>query len=235
MAEATVTGAERIAAAFARRARRGQGGPDALPDGRLPRRSRPRWPSRTPTSRPGADLVELGVPFSDPLADGPVIHAAATRALAGGATLESVLSICERVAGRSRWCRWCTRTWCSRGGRRVRAPARRRRRRGRDRPGPAPRGGGGDRRGAERRGHPAGAAGRSDDARRAPPPDLRASRGFRLRGLRHPGDRRARRAARRPRPSWSPRCAPRHRCRPRSGSGSAPRSRRRRSAGSPTE
>ena len=28
----------------------------------------------------GADLVELGVPFSDPLADGPVIHAAATRA-----------------------------------------------------------------------------------------------------------------------------------------------------------
>ena len=32
----------------------------------------------------GADLVELGVPFSDPLADGPVIHAAGTRALAAG-------------------------------------------------------------------------------------------------------------------------------------------------------
>src|SRR6266480_2047649 len=48
----------------------------------------------------GADLVELGVPFSDPLADGPVIHAAATRALAGGATLESALEICERVADR---------------------------------------------------------------------------------------------------------------------------------------
>ena len=32
----------------------------------------------------GADLVELGVPFSDPLADGPVIHAAGTRALRGG-------------------------------------------------------------------------------------------------------------------------------------------------------
>ena len=45
----------------------------------------------------GADLIELGVPFSDPLADGPVIHAAATRALAGGATLEGVLEICERV------------------------------------------------------------------------------------------------------------------------------------------
>jgi tryptophan synthase alpha chain len=48
----------------------------------------------------GADLIELGVPFSDPLADGPVIHAAATRALAAGATLEGVLSICESLAGR---------------------------------------------------------------------------------------------------------------------------------------
>jgi tryptophan synthase alpha chain len=46
----------------------------------------------------GADLVELGVPFSDPLADGPVIHAAATRALAGGTTLESALAIGERIA-----------------------------------------------------------------------------------------------------------------------------------------
>src|SRR4051794_41694039 len=48
----------------------------------------------------GADLVELGVPFSDPLADGPVIHAAGTRALAAGATLEAVLEICERLAAR---------------------------------------------------------------------------------------------------------------------------------------
>lgn len=39
----------------------------------------------------GADLIELGVPFSDPLADGPVIHDAATRALASGASLGSVL------------------------------------------------------------------------------------------------------------------------------------------------
>ena len=38
----------------------------------------------------GADLVELGVPFSDPLADGPVIHAAATAALAAGATVHAV-------------------------------------------------------------------------------------------------------------------------------------------------
>jgi tryptophan synthase alpha chain len=48
----------------------------------------------------GADLVELGVPYSDPLADGPVIHAAGTRALAAGATLDSVLADCERIADR---------------------------------------------------------------------------------------------------------------------------------------
>ena len=41
----------------------------------------------------GAHLIELGVPFSDPLADGPVIHAAATEALRGGAKVESVLKV----------------------------------------------------------------------------------------------------------------------------------------------
>ena len=41
----------------------------------------------------GADLVELGVPFSDPLADGPVIHAAGTGALAAGATVHGVLEV----------------------------------------------------------------------------------------------------------------------------------------------
>jgi tryptophan synthase alpha chain len=48
----------------------------------------------------GADLIELGVPFSDPLADGPTIHAAATDALAAGATLEGTLEICASVSGR---------------------------------------------------------------------------------------------------------------------------------------
>jgi tryptophan synthase alpha chain len=48
----------------------------------------------------GADLVELGVPFSDPLADGPVIHAAGTRALAAGATLHGVLGVATRIAER---------------------------------------------------------------------------------------------------------------------------------------
>jgi tryptophan synthase alpha chain len=49
----------------------------------------------------GADLIELGIPFSDPLADGPVIHAAATEALAGGATPHGVLRVCERLAERA--------------------------------------------------------------------------------------------------------------------------------------
>ncbi len=46
----------------------------------------------------GADLVELGLPFSDPLADGPVIHAAGTRALANGTTLGDALALCEGLA-----------------------------------------------------------------------------------------------------------------------------------------
>jgi tryptophan synthase alpha chain len=47
-----------------------------------------------------ADLVELGVPFSDPLADGPTIHAAATKALEAGATLETALETCEAISDR---------------------------------------------------------------------------------------------------------------------------------------
>jgi tryptophan synthase alpha chain len=46
----------------------------------------------------GADLMELGVPFSDPLADGPVIHAAATAALAAGTTLPAVMEIVAQAA-----------------------------------------------------------------------------------------------------------------------------------------
>jgi tryptophan synthase alpha chain len=46
----------------------------------------------------GADLIELGIPFSDPLADGPVIHAAAIEALERGATPHGVLRVCERVS-----------------------------------------------------------------------------------------------------------------------------------------
>ena len=47
--------------------------------------------------RSGADLLEVGVPFSDPLADGPVIQRATERALAGGATLTGVLDMLTAV------------------------------------------------------------------------------------------------------------------------------------------
>lgn len=94
-----MSGIERIAAAFARA--RGEGraalmpymvggfpdqeGADAIADAYV---------------AAGADLVELGIPFSDPLADGPVIHAAAVRALDAGATFDSVLATGARIAGR---------------------------------------------------------------------------------------------------------------------------------------
>lgn len=46
----------------------------------------------------GADVIELGVPYADPLADGPTIQAAATRALAGGVKLDDVLAIVREVS-----------------------------------------------------------------------------------------------------------------------------------------
>ncbi len=46
----------------------------------------------------GADLIELGVPYSDPLADGPTIQAAATRALQRGVSLDNVLEMVKNVA-----------------------------------------------------------------------------------------------------------------------------------------
>jgi tryptophan synthase alpha chain len=48
----------------------------------------------------GADVIELGVPYSDPLADGPVIHDAGTQALAAGASLGGVLEVARALAGR---------------------------------------------------------------------------------------------------------------------------------------
>lgn len=45
----------------------------------------------------GADIIELGFPFSDPMADGPVIQAASERALAAGATLPAILELVARV------------------------------------------------------------------------------------------------------------------------------------------
>lgn len=45
----------------------------------------------------GADLIELGVPFSDPTAEGPVIQAANLRALAGGVTTDKIFAMVERL------------------------------------------------------------------------------------------------------------------------------------------
>jgi tryptophan synthase alpha chain len=59
-------------------------------------------PERTPSIvaalvRGGVDLIELGVPFSDPIADGPVIQAGSERALKAGTTLAKVLDIAKKI------------------------------------------------------------------------------------------------------------------------------------------
>ena len=51
--------------------------------------------------RGGADVVELGVPFSDPIADGPVIQRASERALRAGTSLDGVLEVVRRIRQRS--------------------------------------------------------------------------------------------------------------------------------------
>src|SRR4030095_9377450 len=48
-------------------------------------------------ARGGADVIEVGVPFSDPLADGPVIQRASERALAAGMTLRGSLALVREV------------------------------------------------------------------------------------------------------------------------------------------
>ena len=94
-----MTGAERIAAAFD--AARGEGRAALMPYlmGGFPDAETSRAVIEAYADA-GADLIELGVPFSDPLADGPVIHAAATKALAAGATFDSVLEAGSAVAER---------------------------------------------------------------------------------------------------------------------------------------
>src|SRR5712691_4094819 len=59
-------------------------------------------PDRTPAlvaalERGGADLVELGVPFSDPIADGPVIQRGSERALKAGTRVSTVLDIAAEI------------------------------------------------------------------------------------------------------------------------------------------
>ncbi len=93
------TGIERIGAAF--EAARSEGRAALMP---YLMGGYPDLPSSLAVARAyadsGADLIELGAPYSDPLADGPLIHAAATEALAGGTTLADVLTICAEVGDR---------------------------------------------------------------------------------------------------------------------------------------
>src|SRR5579864_6089482 len=49
--------------------------------------------------RAGADVLEVGVPFSDPLADGPVIQRATERALAAGGSLSRTLEMIRTIRG----------------------------------------------------------------------------------------------------------------------------------------
>ena len=63
-------------------------------------------PARTPALvaalvRGGADLIELGVPFSDPIADGPVIQRSGERALKAGTTMTTVLEIASQIRATS--------------------------------------------------------------------------------------------------------------------------------------
>jgi tryptophan synthase alpha chain len=90
-----MTGVERIADAFLRASGRAalmpylMGGYPTLPDSLRIGEA---------CVRAGADLLELGMPYSDPLADGPVIHAAGTRALAAGANVAGVLEVARGLA-----------------------------------------------------------------------------------------------------------------------------------------
>jgi tryptophan synthase alpha chain len=51
--------------------------------------------------RAGVDVIELGVPFSDPMADGPTIQLSSERALAAGTTLPAILDMVRRLRGRT--------------------------------------------------------------------------------------------------------------------------------------
>ena len=92
MAEATgtATGLARIEAAFASASQDGRAALMPYMMGCFPDREAALDVARAYADA-GADLVEVGVPFSDPLADGPLIHAAATRALESGADLDGAL------------------------------------------------------------------------------------------------------------------------------------------------
>ena len=91
------TGEDRIGAAFA--LRRGRAALMPYMMGGFPDMATSRAIGEAYAAN-GADLIELGVPYSDPLADGPTIHAAGTAALRAGATIGGVLEVGEALARR---------------------------------------------------------------------------------------------------------------------------------------
>jgi tryptophan synthase alpha chain len=91
----SVSGEQRIAAAFSTCGKRAALMPylmGGFPDLETSRRI------GEAAAAAGADMLELGIPFSDPLADGPVIHAAATSALAAGASVAAVLEVAAALS-----------------------------------------------------------------------------------------------------------------------------------------
>ena len=95
MSENGTNGIERIAAAFAQTGKRAalmpylMGGYPTLADS---------IGIGEACVEAGADIIELGMPYSDPLADGPVIHAAGTQALQAGANVAGVLEVARALA-----------------------------------------------------------------------------------------------------------------------------------------
>jgi tryptophan synthase alpha chain len=93
--EATIAGAERIAAAFATSGKRAALMPYLMG-------GNPDVPTSLAIAQAyvdgGADLIELGIPFSDPIADGPVVQAASSRALASGTRVDDVFGICAGIS-----------------------------------------------------------------------------------------------------------------------------------------
>lgn len=92
-----MSGPERIAAAFAASGKRAALMPYLMagfPDASTSRAIGEAYAAA------GADLIEVGVPFSDPLADGPVIHAAGTEALRAGTTPESAIALAGELSRR---------------------------------------------------------------------------------------------------------------------------------------
>lgn len=94
MSTTETTGVQRIAAAFAGNAKRAALMPYVM--GGFPTLEASTAIGRACVEA-GADVIELGMPYSDPLADGPVIHAAGTRALAAGASVAGVLEVARAI------------------------------------------------------------------------------------------------------------------------------------------